>query len=73
MLYLGAKVGYWRGDIKGLVDDIGEPLTPACICMSCGCALSPIGQSVLSHWLRHAICLSSGSALGPIRPGSLSS
>ncbi|KAK9817123.1 hypothetical protein WJX72_009841 [[Myrmecia] bisecta] len=22
LLYLGAKVGYWRGDIKGLVDDI---------------------------------------------------
>jgi len=24
MLYLGCKIGYWRGDIKGLVDDIGE-------------------------------------------------
>jgi long-chain acyl-CoA synthetase len=24
MLYLGAKIGYWRGDIKGLIDDIGE-------------------------------------------------
>lgn len=24
MLYLGAALGYWRGDIKGLVDDIGE-------------------------------------------------
>ena len=24
MLYLGGKVGYWRGDIKGLVDDIGQ-------------------------------------------------
>lgn len=23
-LYLGARLGYWRGDIKGLVDDIGE-------------------------------------------------
>ena len=23
MLYLGAALGYWRGDIKGLVDDIG--------------------------------------------------
>ena len=23
MLYLGCKLGYWRGDIKGLVDDIG--------------------------------------------------
>ena len=23
MLYLGCKIGYWRGDIKGLVDDIG--------------------------------------------------
>lgn len=23
-LYLGGRVGYWRGDIKGLVDDIGE-------------------------------------------------
>jgi long-chain acyl-CoA synthetase len=22
-LYLGAKIGFWRGDIKGLVDDIG--------------------------------------------------
>lgn len=26
MLYLGAALGYWRGDIKGLVDDIGESL-----------------------------------------------
>lgn len=25
MLYLGAALGYWRGDIKGLVDDIGMP------------------------------------------------
>ncbi len=24
MLYLGSRVGYWRGDIKGLVDDIAE-------------------------------------------------
>ncbi|KAL3163225.1 hypothetical protein ABBQ32_009626 [Trebouxia sp. C0010 RCD-2024] len=24
LLYIGAKIGYWRGDIKGLVDDIGE-------------------------------------------------
>lgn len=24
MLYLGCKIGYWRGDIKGLVDDIAE-------------------------------------------------
>lgn len=27
MLYLGAALGYWRGDIKGLVDDIGMPCT----------------------------------------------
>ena len=26
LLYIGAKIGYWRGDIKGLVDDIGELL-----------------------------------------------
>lgn len=24
LLYIGAKIGYWRGDIKGLVDDIGR-------------------------------------------------
>lgn len=24
MLYLGCKIGYWRGDIKGLVDDIAQ-------------------------------------------------
>ena len=24
MLYLGGSIGYWRGDIKGLVDDIAE-------------------------------------------------
>ena len=23
-LYIGASIGYWRGDIKGLMDDIGE-------------------------------------------------
>ena len=23
MLYVGASIGYWRGDIRGLVDDIG--------------------------------------------------
>lgn len=23
-LHLGASIGYWRGDIKGLMDDIGE-------------------------------------------------
>lgn len=28
MLYLGCKIGYWRGDIKGLVDDIGENDAP---------------------------------------------
>ena len=22
-IYMGARIGYWRGDIKGLVDDIG--------------------------------------------------
>ena len=26
LLYIGAKIGYWRGDIKGLVDDIGKLL-----------------------------------------------
>ena len=43
MLYLGAKIGYWRGDIKGLVDDIGESLF--CImyasCLCC-CALARV-------------------------------
>jgi long-chain acyl-CoA synthetase len=24
-LYLGASIGYWRGDIKGLMEDIGAP------------------------------------------------
>lgn len=24
LLYIGARIGYWRGDIKGLVDDIGK-------------------------------------------------
>lgn len=28
LLYIGAKIGYWRGDIKGLVDDIGKLMEP---------------------------------------------
>ena len=31
MLHLGASIGYWRGDIKGLVDDIGA-LRPTLFC-----------------------------------------
>lgn len=31
MLYLGASIGYWRGDVKGLVDDIGA-LRPTLFC-----------------------------------------
>ena len=31
MLHLGASIGYWRGDIKGLVDDIGA-LRPTMFC-----------------------------------------
>jgi len=31
MLHLGASIGYWRGDIKGLVEDIGA-LRPTLFC-----------------------------------------
>jgi len=31
MLHVGASIGYWRGDIKGLVDDIGA-LRPTLFC-----------------------------------------
>lgn len=39
MLYLGAALGYWRGDIKGLVDDIGRLGTPT------HCAIAPLSSS----------------------------
>ena len=31
MLHLGGSIGYWRGDIKGLVDDIAA-LRPTLFC-----------------------------------------
>lgn len=31
MLHLGASIGYWRGDIKGLMDDVAE-LRPTLFC-----------------------------------------
>lgn len=39
MLYLGAALGYWRGDIKGLVDDIGMVnMPPDTLCPHTQCA-----------------------------------
>lgn len=35
-VYLGASIGYWRGDIKGLMDDICES---AAACWLVGCSM----------------------------------
>ena len=35
-LHLGASIGYWRGDIKGLMEDIGKPCCHW-YCLRCRC------------------------------------
>lgn len=61
LLYIGAKIGYWRGDIKGLVDDIGG--LPIAMCILAFAAPSqlpspyptPLAVSLSSSGYFHAI------------------
>lgn len=51
LLYLGAKIGYWRGDIKGLVDDIGGLLNCAFCLLCCNRQATPFPLTCLAVWL----------------------